>query len=264
MKNNKKIKKNNRTKLKLCKSDYRLIKEIIKTIKKSPFIYKHFNNTYRTQLYTLDEILPLIFNILKYGYPWRHIEDLNTNISWSTVHKAFQKLTKFGVFESTYKELLHKYIKKTPGKKLKILMTDTTTIYNKYNSDTAKINKYYKNKNVIKISVICDAIGVPISVEIYSGNKNDANIFLSQLNNDVLINKIIYDKYKKYLLGDKGYDSISIRNKLKDQNIIPIIDYNKRNTKNKTKIKKLTVDEKEIYRKRLIVEHLFSKNKNAI
>jgi len=38
----------------------------------------------------------------------------------------------------------------------------------------------------------------------------------------------------------------------------PIIPYNLRNTKNKKLIKKLTSKEKEIYRKRIIVEKYFS------
>lgn len=53
-------------------------------------------------------------------------------------------------------------------------------------------------------------------------------------------------KYIKYMLADKGYDSSLIRNKLNDMGIIPLIAFNKRNTKNTTKIKNMTDKEKII------------------
>jgi len=48
------------------------------------------------------------------------------------------------------------------------------------------------------------------------------------------------------------------RNTIAGKGYHPIILYNLRNTKNKKLIKKLTTKEKEIYRKRIIVENYFS------
>jgi hypothetical protein len=48
-----------------------LIKAIISTTIKDPKICKHFNKTFKTQKYSLKELLPCILNIVKYGYPWR-------------------------------------------------------------------------------------------------------------------------------------------------------------------------------------------------
>ena len=50
--------------------------------------------------------------------------------------------------------MLKKYIRKTPGKKLKIQMTDTSFIRNKYGIDKVKRNKYAKNTYKYKIFII--------------------------------------------------------------------------------------------------------------
>jgi len=51
-----------------------------------------------------------------------------------------------------------------------------------------------------------------------------------------------------------GYCSSKIRNILKTKNILPIIPFNKRNTKDKNKINKLTKNEKNRYKKRIKIE----------
>ena len=54
-----------------------------------------------------------------------------------------------------------------------------------------------------------------------------------------------------------GYDSYRLRNTLKDNYYIPIIAHNKRNTKDKNKIKKLNGLKKIKYKKRIIVGNYF-------
>jgi len=53
------------------------------------------------------------------------------------------ELNKFKIFESTYKDLLNKYLSKSKNKIKQI--TDTSTFYNKYNIDNVERNKYFKN-----------------------------------------------------------------------------------------------------------------------
>ena len=89
---------------------------------------------------------------------------------------------------------------------------------------------------------------------------NDTNILYNELDN---INPII-KKNIKYLCADKGYCSNKNIIKLLNSNIIPIIPFNKRNTKDKTKTKCLTGDEKNILRKRIYIEHLFVSLKSFI
>ena len=258
-----------------------IVKSIINTVKNNQYIYKHFNFTYKTQKYRLEDIIPIIIDVLKYGFPWRYINKLDKNafknnikciskhttknsiknIHWSTIYKTFTKLNSINIFKDTYIEMLKKYIKKSPNKKLKITLSDTSTIYNKYNIDTVKRNAYYKNKKVIKISVITDKYGIPIHIEIYSGNENDINILNKQLNNDFYVEYQFNRNIHKYFLADKGYDGRELRNKIEGLGYIPIIDYNNRNTKDPLKIKKLNKKEKEIYNQRIRVENLFAKIK---
>ena len=52
------------------------------------------------------------------------------------------KLNKFNIFESSYKNLLIKYLSKSKNK-IKQIYTDTSTFYNKYNIDNVERNKYF-------------------------------------------------------------------------------------------------------------------------
>jgi hypothetical protein len=242
--------------------DNLLIKAILENVKQNKNIFKHFNKTYKTQKYELVDLLPAILDMVKYNYGWRFNEKLKTvKCHWSTIYKMYTKLNKFGILKNTYILMLNKYIKLTPSKKLKIILTDTSTIYNKYNTDIVERNKINKNKNVMKISIITDSNGIPINVQIYSGNLHDSNILEQQLQDEFYINSLILDKYKKYFLADKGYDSTKLRNILTESNFYPIIAHNKRNIKDENKIKRLSKNEKKIYKDRIEVEHTFSKLK---
>ena len=68
------------------------------------------------------------------------------------------------------------------------------------------------------------------------------------------------NKFIKFIF--LGYCSTKIRDILKTKNILLIIPYNKRNTKDKNKINKLTKNEKIRYKKRINIEHIFSNLKS--
>jgi len=59
------------------------------------------------------------------------------------------------------------------------------------------------------------------------------------------------------MLADKMYDTNEFRNSCTKANYKPIIDYNKRRTKDVKKIKRLTKKERKIYNKRIKVENRF-------
>jgi DDE family transposase len=65
-----------------------------------------------------------------------------------------------------------------------------------------------------------------------------------------------HNRYKQYMLADKGYYSKHNINRLKTEGYIPIISVNRRNTKSK-QLKELSKREKIIYKKRLKVENYF-------
>lgn len=95
----------------------------------------------------------------------------------------------------------------------------------------------------------------PVSISVAPGNKNDAKIGLDNIQN------IVYDisKMKKVMiLADKMYDTKEFRKQCKSKKMTPVIDYNVRNTKDVSKIKKLSEKEKQIYRERIKVENTFA------
>lgn len=239
--------------------DKLLIKILKKIINNSPLKH-HYDYTYHTQKYSLDDILVSILYVLKTGIAWRYCPYIN----WNTVYKHFRNLSKLDIFKSTYVELLRKYIKKTPSRKLKIQITDTTVIKNKYGIDKVKINKHNNNKNVMKVSVITDINGIPLNISTFSGNTHDSKIIVEQIRNEpMLIDNVLLELYSKYFLADKGYDSSIVRSTLINSGYEPIIACNIRNTKCKQKIKKLTPLQKEIYKKRIIVECFFGTLKRS-
>ena len=134
-------------------------------------------------------------------------------------------------------------------------------------------NKYFKNKKCVKLSVLTDINGIPLSTIIKSGNVSDVNFVYTHIKAPWKIRQsLIFQgalkefnnnkQYKKInvpllLLADKGYDSNNIRLFLYNNNIDSIISYNKRNTKDPTKIKHLTREQKKIYSKRIKIENFF-------
>ena len=231
-----------------------IVKCLIKEIKNTPSLYKSFNFSYKTQKYKLSQILTDILYVLKTGIAWR---DIKSDSHWNTLYKAFIKLNKNNILKISYTNLLHKYICKSPSKKLKFISTDTHTVYNKYGYNMINRNKYYKNKKVMKLSIDVDSNGIPIKINVYPGNMHDSKIYMSDLNKEYLIDENLLNKHKVYLLADTGYDSKRIRDKLQAYNFIPIIPINKRNKKGE--IKKLSNKYKKIYKKRIIVENNFCK-----
>jgi len=81
------------------------------------------------------------------------------------------------------------------------------------------------------------------------------NIFNKQLDN---LNIGLIDKKSTIFMADAGYDSIKLWSKLNNIFYKSIIPFNKRNTKDKNKIKTLTNEEKKLYKSRF--EIVYEKN----
>jgi hypothetical protein len=236
----------------LSSIDKKIIKILIKNINNSQY-KNNYNFTYSSQKYSLQYILAYIIFIIKYSATWR---TLGIHI-YNNIYKHYIKLNKINLFKSTYIELLKKYLIKTKNNTLNSLYTDTTFIVNKKGINEKARNKYMKNKNCNKVSIITDNKFIPIDIQIFKGNLNDSNILQQQF-----MNIDTYMNYSKYFIADKGYCSSKIRNLLIAKNILPIIPYNKRNTKDKNKINKLTETDKNRYKKRINIEHVFSNLKS--
>ena len=131
-------------------------------------------------------------------------------------------------------------------------------------------NKYYRNKNGIKLFTLVNNKGIPLFNGIKSGNKYDSKCLSEYLDKfSTLLHSKEKSKSKKdklNFLADAGFCSNHNRTKLKDLGFRVLIDHNKRNTKDLKKLKnnKFNIYDKKIYKKRLIVENFYSWKNNII
>jgi len=220
-------------------------------------LFETYNFKYHTQKYKLKEILEAILFFIKISSSWKNF--IYKNINYNTVYKNYIKLNKYKIFELSYLDNLKKYLKKSKKKKLEYVYTDTTTVYNKLNKDKAKRNAYFKNKKIIKISLITESSGITLNCLIESGNYNDSTIYQNQ------IKSLNEDEKKEFnnsiFMADSGYDSSYIYELNKVIFKKSIIKPNNRNTKNEKKKRKLNESEEQLYKKRIKVEHTNQKIK---
>jgi hypothetical protein len=94
--------------------------------------------------------------------------------------------------------------------------------------------------------------------DIYNGSSYDSKILDNQLDGFINIFPKLLNN-KNIMLGDAGYDSKQLKDKVANNNIgILLTAKNKRNIKNKNKLDalKLSDNEKKLLKKRIKVEHL--------
>jgi len=114
-------------------------------------------------------------------------------------------------------------------------------------------NHYDRNRKGTKLSIVCDKNKIPLSVSFYGSNIHDTKTIDNTLKN---INTEIFADRRKTIniVGDKGYiinneHKKIIYNRFKINLITPY---------RKNQNKKNTNNEKQILKKRYIVEHLFN------
>jgi hypothetical protein len=220
-------------------------------------LFETYNFKYHTQKYKLKEILEAILFFIKISSSWKNF--IYKNINYNTIYKNYIKLNKYKIFELSYLDNLKKYLKKSKKKKLEYVYTDTTTVYNKLNKDKAKRNAYFKNKKIIKISLITESNGITLNCLIEGGNYHDSTIYQNQ------IKSLNEDEKKEFInsifMADSGYDSSYIYELNKVIFKKSIIKPNNINTKNEMKKRKLNESKEQLYKKRIKVEHTNQKIK---
>lgn len=235
---------------------------LVNFINADSILSKKYNRITKNAKYNISQIVRIILFVLKNSIPWRAVGELKISgsIHWNTVYKTFRKIVADNLISDCYEEKIKEYLKVRPVSKLKEQYTDTTNIQNKYGSENVGRNKCCKGKNITKISLMTDSLGIPINIGTYEGNRHDSEIFVEQVNDN---EKWMTEKEinNKTCMADKGYDSTKIRKILEEKGYKTIIPYNKRNTKDKAKIRKLDKKEKEKYKKRVRVEYTFMKLK---
>ncbi len=235
--------------------------DIVKSFK------KHIPNTYKYSLeypplrsnfkYTDKLFIGCILYITLYNSSWTAFIG---PIPGKQVHKRFKEYCLNGCFETLFNTSIKNYLctNQLDKNNKNIISVDTSNIHNRNCYEIKSKNPYMKNKKCVKVSSFVDSKGTPLHLSINESITHDSKIFINDFNkiskNDTLKRKF---HRNTLILADKGYDTKSVRNIINESKMKHIIPYNKRNTKDKTKIKELSLDEKKIYRNRIKVEHYF-------
>ena len=226
-----------------------IIKIISSVVSGTEDLVNSYNFFYPNQKYKLSDIITEILHVLQTGISWNQ---LRSNINSRSLQWHFHKFVRYDILKKSFDVLLKQYLLKNNN--CKYYSIDSTFIKNINGKQRIGRNKQYKWKNGYKLSAFVDQNGIPLSIFCGSGSAYDG-YFLKKH-----IKKLKYYKINiinKFVLADSGYCSDKNRKLIMDHQGKPIIDYNKRKTKDPTKLKKLTSEEKIIYKKRIKVEHTF-------
>jgi len=145
-------------------------------------IGKYYVNLYPNSKYSIDDILDDILYVLKTGIAWR---DLKSIVNWQSVYFHFKRFVTNNIFKKLYIELRNTYF---ANNKTNIKIIDSTFIMNKYGKNIKARNKYFKNKNCNKISILTDIKGIPLSILFNSGNVHDISFVKKHINDVYYIN----------------------------------------------------------------------------
>lgn len=175
---------------------------------------------------------------------------INVQAHLSTCYyKFFKNLLKYDLFKIVYSQLI---IYKYPNIKelSKLLLVDSTTIFNNYGVDNISTIPEYKKKKGNKISVILTKKDkIPIDIITDTASIHDL----------VLLKKHeLNEKYtNKYVIADKGYISKEYKNELKENNIKLITPYRKNQKQQNTKAEKI------LLKQRYVIENFFWRLKKS-
>jgi hypothetical protein len=194
--------------------------------------------------------LKRILSVLLYNHAWESIDTYDL-CHYTTFKKKFYNWANLGFFNIAYKIMFEKYSK---NRTFKNMFVDSTIIQNYNCSDSDYIDYYYKivSKKQMKLSVICDSNKIPLVYELSKPQKSDIKgciDMIPKINNNL--------KKKSFIMGDKGYvvNKKYYRNKNKNIKIV--------SNKRKNQLKQNTEKEKNLLKKRYLVENCFATIKNS-
>jgi len=220
--------------------------------------FNHYN-----QKYSMDDLLNAIIIIMKKGIKYRDIS-IYCNINWNTVYKFKMKLVRYNIMELVYKNIINDYLMEL-NEPTKILYTDTSLIINNLGVDMIAYNPQLKKHKTTKISIITDAFNVPVNINVFNSNINDALIIYTQLD-DVYTNTQQLCNNDTIFIGDAAYDSNKIRNKIEELKMGQLLTgNNNRNTKNINLIngRKHKLKERMLLKTRINIEHTINEYKKC-
>jgi len=187
---------------------------------------KFVNVTSIMSKYSLKDYVKAYIIYEKYSFTLRaydmYVKEHNLHFPKKTQMCEFiQKLSKYSIMKNIYLQHL-------PKTNSNIISIDSSFIQNKSNSLHVDRNRHYYNKKGIKVTALVDDNELPTEIKITKASINDAKI-ANEFVNEISIKSI----NNKILLADAGYDSSIIKNTLRKKQCKFIIAKNRRNKKTK-------------------------------
>ena len=143
--------------------------------------------------YCTFECVNGIFNIIRNMSYWSRCKSndfVTYKINGKYLNQIHHKFIQLGHYEHILKTITDMYFMTNKSIKLLDQMSDTTFIKNKLGSEMVDRNKYYKNKNGIKISNCVDIKGVQTALSFALGSECDSVIFKDTINNMIINHEI--------------------------------------------------------------------------
>lgn len=223
--------------------------------------YKHVQNRFRvlSEVDYFRAYLYFINNSIYYNRFEYFINDVK--IKGKYLNEKVNNWIKNNIFIKIYEYILDDY--KVVNKTTKHVYQDGHIITNKYGVSNKGRCVYYKSKNAYNLQILANDEGCPFGSSINGGNKYEGKLLIDLVNKSYVDDATKYKnskRYKQYFVVDSGYDQEYNHSFLKQKGYIPLIWYNKRNTKDEQKIKKRKFNKRQMkhYKTRHIVETVFS------
>ena len=204
------------------------VEHVIKTIIDSVYYLTPIkNNSYKRHIkYTIEDYIIGIIDVLSNYVSWNKY---NGFMKSDTLRKKHNEWTKLGVYDHAYKLLLEEHLKQNrKTEELKYQSIDSTFVEDINGcKETGYSGIYKKGKGKsakgITITSIVTKSGMPISTNLNPANRHDSSLLFKTMNRRMInCNTKKYrnhNRYKQYLLADKGYDSKKNHNFLKKKGI---------------------------------------------
>lgn len=182
---------------------------------------KGFKEKYDTKIYVYAFI-----KRLRRGTTWLELED-EFKISDTHLNRIFNKWTNENIFSKVYSLFLSRYYCYIDYNEVYI---DTTIVMNKYGyRHTTGINTYEARKHRSDgVSAVVSENGIPLGIKLSNSSVHDIKILM-----DTLPKKTYFET----LIGNKGYISKNIKQKLKRNRRINLITECRKNQKIQNKVK---------------------------
>ena len=180
-----------------------------------------FDKKYKKNFY---HYMNSILLIIKFNLPWYKLNDLKAfTIHYSNYFRFFKKISESGIFNLVYNDLV-KYKFENLNNYEKLFTVDSTIIFNSNGSEKiSKIPNYTKKKGSKVSIIIHNETLIPVSIIISDAKTSDIKLLEENIN----LSKI--NLKNSTILGDKGYISKKVENKLKIEKNINLLTYKRKN-----------------------------------